>query len=64
MLSYLNITNIALIESAQIEFGDGLNILTGETGAGKSMIIDSVNFVFGEKSGARLIRAGEKEAKV
>ena len=43
MLIHLHVKNLALIESADIEFGEGLNILTGETGAGKSILIGSVN---------------------
>ena len=50
MLSRLSIKNVALIESADIEFGEGLNVLSGETGAGKSVILDSVNFVLGAKA--------------
>ena len=48
MLLSLKIENIAIIESADIEFDSGLNVLTGETGAGKSIIIDSINAVLGE----------------
>lgn len=47
MLSRLCIKNVALIESADITFSEGLNVLSGETGAGKSVILDSVNFVLG-----------------
>ena len=43
MLYHLRVKNLALIDSAEVEFGDGLNILTGETGAGKSIILGSVN---------------------
>ena len=49
MLTGLKIENIAVIESAELEFDSGLNVLTGETGAGKSIIIDSINAVLGEK---------------
>ena len=48
MLLELQVKNLALIEQAQVEFGEGLNILTGETGAGKSIIIGSVNMALGE----------------
>ena len=51
MLSKLTIKNVALIDSAEIEFCAGLNVLSGETGAGKSVILDSVNFVLGAKAG-------------
>ncbi len=64
MIVSLIIENIAVIESAQIEFGSGLNVLTGETGAGKSIIIDSINAVLGERTSRELIRTGETAAKV
>ncbi len=64
MLAYLHIKNIALIEEAEIHFNDGLNILSGETGAGKSMVIDSINFAMGERSGKDLLRKGEEQALV
>ena len=50
MLSLLHIENIALIESADIQFGQGFNALTGETGAGKSIVIDSISAVLGERT--------------
>lgn len=58
MLMHLHVKNFALIEEADMEFGAGLNILTGETGAGKSILIDAVNLALGGKSGANVIRAG------
>ncbi len=64
MLRTLTINNIALISFAEIDFAKGLNILTGETGAGKSIIIDSLNFVLGERADKTLIRNGECEALV
>ncbi len=64
MLQKLNIKNIALIDSAEIEFTDGLNVLSGETGAGKSVIIESLNFVLGAKADKTLIRSGESECLV
>lgn len=64
MLSRLSIKNVALIESADIEFGEGLNVLSGETGAGKSVILDSVNFVLGAKADRSMIRHGESECLV
>ena len=64
MLSKLTIKNVALIEYAEIEFGDGLNVLSGETGAGKSVILDSVNFVLGAKADRAMIRYGETECLV
>ncbi len=64
MLSKLSIKNVALIERADIEFSDGLNVLSGETGAGKSVILDSVNFVLGAKADRSMIRYGETECMV
>ncbi len=64
MLTSLKIENVAIIESAAIEFGCGLNVLTGETGAGKSIIIDSINAVLGERTSKDIIRTGEDCAKV
>ena len=64
MLKSLQIENIAIIEKASIGFSDGLNVLTGETGAGKSIIIDSINAVTGEKTSRELIRTGESSAMV
>ena len=64
MLLNLKIENIAVIESAGLEFGKGLNVLTGETGAGKSIVIDSVNAVLGERTSRELIRDGSDSAKV
>ncbi len=58
MLRYLSIKNYALIESAEIEFESGLNILTGETGAGKSIIIDALNLLLGERATTEIIRRG------
>ncbi|MBR2909479.1 MAG: DNA repair protein RecN [Clostridia bacterium] len=64
MLEKLTINNIALIHSQSIEFTDGLNVLTGETGAGKSLIIDSLSLLLGEKADKSLISRGEKFASV
>lgn len=64
MLEHLHIRNVALIKESEISFGDGLNILTGETGAGKSMIIDSLQFALGCRAGKDFLRHGEKQAAV
>ena len=58
MLLELHVKNLALIDSAHVEFGEGLNILTGETGAGKSVIIGSVNMALGQKAPKEMIRQG------
>lgn len=58
MLKTLNIENIAVIEKAEIEFNKGLNVLTGETGAGKSIVVDSINAVLGERTSKELVRNG------
>ena len=64
MLSTLTITNVALISKLEVTFNKGLNILSGETGAGKSIIIDSVNFVLGRRADKSIIRYGEQSAQV
>ncbi|MCL2631217.1 MAG: AAA family ATPase, partial [Firmicutes bacterium] len=64
MLTSLRIKNIALIPELDLKFSKGLNILSGETGAGKSIIIDSLNFVLGDRADKSLIRHGETEAGV
>ncbi len=64
MLVGLKIENIAVIESAELEFDPGLNVMTGETGAGKSIVIDSINAVLGERTSRELIRSGAESAKV
>ena len=58
MLLELHVKNLALIEKADVEFGEGLNILTGETGAGKSIIIGSVTMALGGKASKDSIRQG------
>lgn len=64
MLSVLRIQNIAIIESAEIEFSRGFNVLSGETGAGKSIILDSINAILGFRTSRELIRTGESQAQV
>ena len=64
MLVNLSIENVAVIERASIDFTQGLNVLTGETGAGKSIIIDSLNAVLGERTSRDLIRTGTTRARV
>ncbi len=64
MLIDLAIKNIAIIDTLQVTFQPGLNILTGETGAGKSIIIDAVNLILGGRASTELIRSGTDEAQV
>lgn len=64
MLSVLKIENIAIIERSEIEFSRGFNVLSGETGAGKSIILDSINAVLGFRTSRELIRTGASEAEV
>ena len=64
MLKFLHIENIAVIEQSDIEFSEGFNVLSGETGAGKSIVIDSINAVLGERTSKELIRAGCDTAEV
>lgn len=64
MLKFLHIENIAVIEKCDIELTEGFNVLTGETGAGKSIVIDSINAVLGERTSKDLIRSGCDSAEV
>ena len=64
MLSELHVKNFALIEQADLEFREGLNILTGETGAGKSILIDSIAAALGGKTGKDVIRTGEESSYI
>jgi DNA repair protein RecN (Recombination protein N) len=64
MLKELRIRNLAIIDDLKIRFEEGLNVLTGETGAGKSIIVDSLGLALGSRAQSDLIRSGEKEAVV
>ena len=64
MLESVSVKNLALIREAEIEFGKGLNIMTGETGAGKSIIIGSVNYALGAKADKDVIREGAEYALI
>jgi DNA repair protein RecN (Recombination protein N) len=64
MLRELNIKNLAIIDDLTVRFEDGLNVLTGETGAGKSIIVDALGLALGDRAQSDLIKAGEKEASV
>ena len=64
MLEQLAIANFAIIEKTRIDFRPGLNILTGETGAGKSILIDAVGLILGERADAGAIRHGADKAEI
>ncbi|HEX7957811.1 MAG TPA: AAA family ATPase, partial [Pyrinomonadaceae bacterium] len=64
MLALLNISNFALISELKVEFDRGLNLLTGETGSGKSIIVDALGVLIGDRFPAEMIRAGERHASV
>ena len=64
MLSNLFIENVAVIEKAMIDFTEGFNVLTGETGAGKSIVIDAINAVLGNRTSKQIIRSGESSAVI
>lgn len=64
MLRTLDIENIAVIEKTTVEFSSGLNVLTGETGAGKSIVVDSINAILGERTSKELVRHGADNAYV
>ena len=64
MLELLRIRDLALIEDAELEFSRGLNVLTGETGAGKSFIMRAIDFLTGERMGAEMVRPGKDKAVV
>jgi DNA repair protein RecN (Recombination protein N) len=64
MLKELHISNIAIIDKLQVEFREGLNVLTGETGAGKSIIIDALNLALGGRADTDMIRSGQTTASV
>jgi DNA repair protein RecN (Recombination protein N) len=64
MLRVLRIENLAVVASAEIEFGAGLNLLTGETGAGKSIVVDALGLVCGERADGDLVRTGEEKGTI
>ena len=64
MLKNLNVKNFAIIEDINISFRNGLTVLTGETGAGKSLIIDSINLLLGDRANSEMIRNGEDKATI
>ncbi|MCI6269248.1 MAG: AAA family ATPase, partial [Clostridiales bacterium] len=64
MLLQLSISNLALIDAMSIDFAPGMNVMTGETGAGKSIVVDAVNLVLGERADRELIANGKQKARV
>ncbi|MAW58461.1 MAG: DNA repair protein RecN [Alphaproteobacteria bacterium] len=64
MLNYISIKNIVLIEKLELNFEEGFTVLTGETGAGKSIIVDAINLILGNRAEKRLIKKGKDEATV
>ena len=64
MLQSLHVKNLALMKETEVEFGEGLNILTGETGAGKSLLIGSINLALGGKFEKEMLRKGADSALV
>src|SRR5215203_372363 len=64
MLEFLKVKNIAVIDEIAIEFGEGLNLLTGETGSGKSIIVDSLGTLTGDRVTTDLIKSGEEHARI
>ena len=64
MLSELSIKNFAIIEALSISFEKGLTVLTGETGAGKSIIIDAIHLLVGGRGSAEFVRHGEEKAEI
>lgn len=64
MLSYLKVSHLAIIDKVDVEFRSGFNVLTGETGAGKSILIGALNLLLGARAGQDMIRTGEEEAEI
>ncbi len=64
MLRFLRIRNLAVIEAVEVEFEAGFNVLTGETGAGKSILVEAVGLLLGARASADLVRTGEAHAAI
>src|SRR5438034_11287947 len=64
MLRFLRIRRLAVIDSVEVEFGPGFNVLTGETGAGKSILVQAVGLLLGGRASGDLVRTGEESASV
>ena len=63
MLRSMQVRNFAIIDEIDIDFGDGMTVLTGETGAGKSILVDALGLVLGERGGGQLVRTGARRAE-
>src|SRR5687767_4267900 len=64
MLRFLRIRNLAVIEAVEVEFESGFNVLTGETGAGKSILVEAVGLLLGGRASSDLVRTGESQATI
>ncbi|HQR66256.1 MAG TPA: AAA family ATPase, partial [Thermoanaerobaculia bacterium] len=64
MLTSLRVRDLAVLEDVEVSFGEGLTVLTGETGAGKSLVVDALSLLSGEKGDAGLVRAGAEKLVV
>src|ERR1700751_4653349 len=64
MLRFLSIKRLAVIDSIEVEFGPGFNVLTGETGAGKSILVEAVGLLLGGRASGDLVRTGEEAAAI
>src|SRR5262249_61657998 len=64
MLRFLRIQHLAVIDSVEVEFDAGLNVLTGETGAGKSILVEAVGLLLGGRASGELVRTGEESASI
>src|ERR1700730_8110067 len=64
MLRFLSIKRLAVIDAVEVEFGPGLNVLTGETGAGKSILVEAVGLLLGGRASGDLVRTGEEAANI
>ena len=64
MLTQLQIRDLAILDAVELEFGRGLTVLTGETGAGKSLVVDALTLASGARAGADVVRAGAEKAEI
>ena len=64
MLQSLNVKNFAIIDKVSIDFENKMTVLTGETGAGKSLIIDAIGLLFGDRASSEMVRYGEAKASI